>query len=426
MIRRMIGTVDILPEEAHKWQYLEATAREVFNRYQYKEIRTPLFEDFDLFQRSVGETTDIVSKEMYDFYDKGDRHNALRPEGTAGVVRAYIEHKLHGPEYRKPYKLYYMGPMFRYERPQAGRQRQFNQIGVEVFESDNPATDVEVIAMAWSFLEELGVKNLTLHINSLGKPQERQNYLEALTAYFQPLKDQLSASSQTRLEDNPLRILDSKNPEDQALVDEAPKIHEYLGEESLAHFQTVIDMLNVLGIPYKIDERLVRGLDYYQDTIFEIIANDQSIGAQSTVCGGGRYDGLVAQLGGPQTSGVGFGLGVERLLLLLDQQEIEIPAEDPVDVFVVTLGEAVNTTSLQLVQAARNAGLIAERDFMGRGLRAQFRAADRHQAKLTFVLGESELEEGVVQVRNQETSEQESVNIQNLLDDFETTIAPYL
>lgn len=417
-MQKLKGTEDILPGASYVWQYVEDTARAIFDSYQYKEIRTPLFEAYELFARSVGETTDVVSKEMYDFYDKGERHLALRPEGTASVVRAYVEHKLFGPEHAKPYKVYYNGPMFRYERPQAGRQRQFTQIGAEVFGSTNPAIDVEAIALAWDFFTELGLENITLYINSLGKTADRQAYRQALVDYFEPLKDQLSEDSQRRLQDNPLRILDSKDPRDQALVSKAPTILDYLSQESQAHFEAVKSMLVALEIPFTVNPLVVRGLDYYQDTIFEIMVDDASIGAQSTICGGGRYDGLVEQLGGPQTPGFGFGIGVERLLLLLEQQQVEIPEEEPLDVYVMGLGEATNQLALQLVQAARKEGLLAERDYMNRSMKAQFKAAAKLNAKLILTVGEDELAAGTVQIKNQETGKQATVKVDILLSDF--------
>lgn len=418
MIQKMKGTEDLLPQDTNIWQYVEETARAVLDSYHFKEIRTPMFESYDLFARSVGDTTDIVSKEMYDFYDKGDRHIALRPEGTASVVRAFIEHKLFGPEHAKPYKVYYMGSMFRYERPQAGRQRQFNQMGVEVFGSTNPATDAEVIALAWDIFKDLEVENLIVHINSLGKPEDRQMYRKALVDYFTPLKDQLSADSQRRLEDNPLRIIDSKAPQDIELVKNAPQILDFLSEDSKAHFEAVQAMLTALNIPFEVSPEIVRGLDYYQDTIFEIIVSDDSIGAQSTVCGGGRYDGLVEMLGGPQTPGFGFAIGMERLMLLLQEQKIELPIDESLDLFVIGLGEESNLMSLELVQAARNDGLIADRDYLGRSLKAQFKTADRNKAKLTIVVGENEVKTREVQIKNQETGKQTSMSFDDLAKDF--------
>ncbi|MCW6658932.1 histidine--tRNA ligase [Aerococcaceae bacterium NML191292] len=417
-MRKLKGTEDILPGASYVWQYVEDTARAIFDSYQYKEIRTPMFEAYELFARSVGETTDVVSKEMYDFYDKGERHIALRPEGTAGVVRAYVENKLFGPEHAKPYKVYYNGPMFRYERPQAGRQRQFTQIGAEVFGSTNPAIDAEAIALTWDFFTELGIENITLYINSLGKTADRQAYRQALVDYFEPLKTKLSEDSQRRLHDNPLRILDSKDPRDKALVVNAPTILDYLSDESRKHFEEVKAMLTALEIPFTVNPLVVRGLDYYQDTIFEIMVDDTSIGAQSTICGGGRYDGLVEQIGGPQTPSFGFGVGLERLILLLEQQQVEIPEEEPLDVYVIGLGEETNQLALQLVQAARKDGLLAERDYMNRSLKAQFKAAAKLKAKLILTVGEEELAAGTVQMKNQESGKQVTVKAADLFADF--------
>ncbi|MCW6676421.1 histidine--tRNA ligase [Aerococcaceae bacterium NML180378] len=417
-MRKLKGTEDILPGASYVWQYVEDTARAIFDSYQYKEIRTPMFEAYELFARSVGETTDVVSKEMYDFYDKGERHIALRPEGTAGVVRAYVENKLFGPEHAKPYKVYYNGPMFRYERPQAGRQRQFTQIGAEVFGSTNPAIDAEAIALTWDFFTELGIENITLYINSLGKTADRQAYRQALVNYFEPLKAELSEDSQRRLHDNPLRILDSKDPRDKALVANAPTILDYLSDESRKHFEEVKAMLTALEIPFTVNPLVVRGLDYYQDTIFEIMVDDTSIGAQSTICGGGRYDGLVEQIGGPQTPSFGFGIGLERLILLLEQQQVEIPEEEPLDVYVIGLGEETNQLALQLVQAARKDGLLAERDYMNRSLKAQFKAAAKLKAKLILTVGEEELAAGTVQMKNQESGKQVTVKAADLFADF--------
>lgn len=418
MLKKPKGTEDILPINIDKWHYVEDTARAVLDSYNFKEIRTPLFESFELFHRSVGDTTDIVSKEMYDFKDKGDRHLALRPEGTAPIARAYIEHKLHGPEHPQPLKVYYMEPMFRYERPQAGRQRQFHQLGIEVFGSTNPATDVEGIALAMDLFEELGLSNLSLHINSLGKPEERDNYRTALIDYFTPLKDQLSEDSQRRLTDNPMRIIDSKDKKDKVLVEKAPIILDFLGEESQKHFEEVQSLLTELDIPFTVTPSIVRGLDYYQDTIFEILATDDSIGAQSTVCGGGRYDGLVEQLGGPKTPGFGFGIGLERLILLLENQEVEIPKTDGLDIFVMSLGEKANSMSLRAVQAARKDGLVADRDYLNRSMKSQFKTADKLNTTLVITIGDQEVETGKVQVKHQGTGKQSEISFDDLMEDF--------
>lgn len=419
MIKKMKGTEDLLPAVSYKWQYVEDTIRAIFDTYQVKEIRTPIFESKELFSRSVGDTTDIVSKEMYDFKDKGDRDIALRPEGTAAVVRAYVEHKLFGPEHAQPLKVYYMGPMFRYERPQAGRQRQFHQVGLEIFGSHNPATDVEGIALAWDILKELGIQGVTLYINSLGKAGDRLNYRQALIDYFSPLADQLSEDSKRRLNDNPLRILDSKDPKDKALAKDAPLILDYLSPASKAHFEQVKTMLDALDIPYTVDPTIVRGLDYYQDTIFEIVATDDQIGAQATVIGGGRYDGLVQQLGGPETPGFGFGLGMERLLLLLDQADQPIPDPEPLDLYVLTLSDVVNVAALQIVQAARAAGYLADRDYLGRSLKSQLKTADKLGAILTVTVGEDELASGQYTLKNKQLEKQVTVTLDDLLDDFE-------
>ncbi|WP_019774351.1 histidine--tRNA ligase, partial [Streptococcus sobrinus] len=334
------GTQDILPAESAKWQYVENVARETFKKYNYGEIRTPMFEHYEVISRSVGDTTDIVTKEMYDFHDKGDRHITLRPEGTAPVVRSFVENKLFAPEVQKPVKMYYIGSMFRYERPQAGRLREFHQVGVECFGSSNPATDVETIAMAYQLFHELGIKDVTLHLNSLGNTASRLAYRQALIDYLTPLKDSLSKDSQRRLEENPLRVLDSKEKEDQAAVEKAPSILDYLDEESQTHFDAVRQMLESLAIPYLIDTNMVRGLDYYNHTIFEFMAKVGN--SDLTICAGGRYDGLVDYFDGPETPGFGFGLGLERLLLILDKQGIYLPVEESLDVYIAVLGQSAN------------------------------------------------------------------------------------
>lgn len=418
MINKMKGTEDTLPIEINKWHYVEEIARDIFESYHFSEIRTPMFEAVELFKRSVGDTSDIVTKEMYNFKDKGEREIALRPEGTAPVVRAYVEHKLFGPEFPQPLKVYYMGPMFRYERPQAGRQRQFNQLGVEVLGTSNPAIDAETIALAWDFFQELGLKNIKIYLNSLGKTAERHAYRQALVDYFEPHLEELSEDSQRRLHANPLRILDSKDEQDQAFVKDAPIITEFLSEQSLNHFNQVQEMLDILEIPYQVDPYIVRGLDYYQDTIFEIIVEDDSIGAQSTICGGGRYDGLVEQLGGPNAPGFGFAIGLERLLLLLDEQEIEIPVEDNLDVYVMAIGQEAQGTALRLVQAARQTGLTADRDYLDRSIKSQFKTIGKYQTKLLLTVGEDELERNVVQVKNLASGQQKEVSMDEIMDDF--------
>lgn len=410
------GTQDILPADSAKWQYVENVARETFKKYNYGEIRTPMFEHYEVISRSVGDTTDIVTKEMYDFHDKGDRHITLRPEGTAPVVRSYVENKLFAPEVQKPVKVYYIGSMFRYERPQAGRLREFHQLGVECFGSKNPATDVETIAMAYQLFNTLGIKEVTLHLNSLGNTESRLAYRQALIDYLTPMRESLSKDSQRRLDENPLRVLDSKEKEDKVAVENAPSILDYLDDESQAHFDEVRAMLDSLNIPYVIDTNMVRGLDYYNHTIFEFITTiDKS---ELTICAGGRYDSLVEYFGGPETAGFGFGLGLERLLLVLDKQGIELPVEESLDVYIAVLGSGANGKALELVQAIRYQGFKAERDYLGRKIKAQFKSADTFKAKTVITLGESEVESGQVNVKNNATREEVTVSFEELTNNF--------
>jgi len=422
--QRPKGTADILPGDSEKWQYVEQTARELFKTYQFKEIRTPIFENFEVFSRSAGDTSDIVTKEMYDFHDKGDRHVTLRPEGTAGVVRAFVENKLYGPQVLKPYKVYYMGPMFRYERPQSGRLREFHQLGVEAFGSESAALDVEVIAMGYNLLKQFGLNDLKLVINTLGDQQTRDDYRQALIDYLEPHFDELSDDSKARLHKNPLRVLDSKAEQDQKFVAAAPSILDYLTPEAKAHFEQAQTFLNALEIPYEIDATMVRGLDYYNHTIFEIMTNSKSLGqGYTTICAGGRYNGLVKELGGPETSGVGFGLGVERLLVLMDAENIAFPTADQLDVYVVGIGDEASATTLKLVQAVRGAGLTAERDYLDRKPKAQFKSADRLNAHYTMTVGESELENGVVNLKSMATGEETQVAMADVYNDVKQLLA---
>lgn len=412
------GTQDLLPGVTYKWQFIEQKVREVFHKYQFSEIRTPIFEHYEVIARSVGDTTDIVSKEMYDFYDKGDRHITLRPEGTAPVVRAFVEHKLFGNDFAKPYKTYYMGPMFRYERPQAGRLRQFHQIGVETFGSYNPATDVENIAMAMDLFKELGVKNLKLVINSLGDKESRLRYRQSLVKYLEQYQEQLSADSKRRLYENPLRVLDSKEECDKKIVQNAPSILDFLNEESQKHFEQVKELLNVLEIDYEIDSNMVRGLDYYNHTIFEIISDSKAFNGELTICGGGRYEGLVEELGGPQTPGFGFAIGVERLLLLLESEEITIPSEQDLDVYVIGIGEKTNSTTLKIVQKLRQQEFNCDRDYLDRKLKAQFKTANKTGAKITLVLGEDELNNQQINIKNMDQGIEKTYNLNQVYNDF--------
>lgn len=413
------GTADILPGESEKWQFVEETARLLFKDYEFHEMRTPMFEHYEVISRSVGDTTDIVSKEMYDFHDKGDRHITLRPEGTAPVVRSFVENKLFGPEFQKPFKVYYMGPMFRYERPQAGRLRQFHQIGAEVFGSNNPATDVETMMMAMDFYEQLGVKHIRLVINSLGSREDRQVYRQALIDYLEPHFEELSKDSQNRLHSNPLRVLDSKDKKDKVIVENAPSILDYLGEESAAFFNQVKEMLTALDVSFDIDHRMVRGLDYYNHTIFEIMSEAPGFGgAITTICAGGRYDGLVADLGGPETAGFGFALGIERAIITIEAEGMEIPMLNQLDAYVVGLGEATNVECLKLVQGIRRAGFSAERDFLNRKAKAQFKSANKLNATLVLTLGETELAAGNVNIKQMETGKEKTVPLTEVYTRF--------
>ena len=386
--------VDLLPERTPLWQHLEATAREHFRRAAIAEIRTPLLEATELFARGIGEATDVVGKEMYSFTDRGERSCTLRPEGTASVVRAAIQHGLLS---QGPQRLWYGGPMFRYERPQAGRQRQFHQIGLELLGVADATSDAEAIAIAWDLLAELGVGGLELEINSLGTPEDRQRYRAELVSWLEAHHDQLDPDSQNRISTNPLRVLDSKNPDTQALLAGAPTLADALAGESHERFARVRQALEALGIPFVLNPRLVRGLDYYGHTAFEITSNQ--LGAQATVCGGGRYDGLVEQLGGPPTAAVGWAIGLERLVLLLRQAEAVVEAPAP-DLYVISRGEAAACQALLLTRHGRQAGLVVERDASGAAFGKQFKRADRSGAPWAAVIGDTEAADGVVVLKD--------------------------
>ncbi|WP_281888961.1 histidine--tRNA ligase [Paenibacillus sp. YYML68] len=407
-IQKPKGTQDLLPGVVEKWQYLEGKARELCARFNYREIRTPIFEHTELFQRGVGETTDIVEKEMYTFMDKGDRSISLRPEGTAGVVRAYVENKLYGePDVSK---LYYIGPMFRYEQPQAGRYRQFHQFGIEAFGSVDPAIDAEVIALGYTFYKEIGLKDVTVEVNSVGNPAVRAAYRTHIQQFFAPVKEQLCKDCQSRYDRNPMRILDCKI--DQKFGEGAPTIVEHLDEECRTHFEALQEHLTALGVPFRLNPRLVRGLDYYTHTAFEYKA--AGIGAIDTIGGGGRFNGLVGQIGGNDQPGVGLGLGLERILLVLQAQGIEVPGAKPLDVYVIGLGEAAEKATVKLVHELRGAGLSAERDYQSRKIKAQMKSADRHQAAYVAILGDDELAKGEITVKAMATGEQETLALSDV------------
>lgn len=399
-----------MPEEIGYWQRIEAIARDILSRSAYHEIRTPIFEQTDLFERGIGEATDVVGKEMYTFKDRGDRAITLRPEGTAGAVRSFIEHGLFAQGGVQ--RLWYTGPMFRYERPQAGRQRQFHQLGVEVLGSSDVRADAEVIAIATDLLQALGLKNLTLQLNSIGNADDRKNYRDALVNYLTPCKDKLDADSQNRLDRNPLRILDSKDAGMQAILDNAPSILEFLSPESQTRFEQVKNLLSHLGIDYQINARLVRGLDYYSHTVFEIQSAD--LGAQAAVGGGGRYDGLVAQLGGPETPAVGWSMGLERLIILL--KELQPLPSAMVDFYMVSCGEKAEAQALKLAQQLRQAGFKTELDLSGSAFGKQFKRADRAGAAACLVLGDAEAETGTVQLKWLNSGEQSAIAQADLLN----------
>ncbi|MFS8741975.1 histidine--tRNA ligase [Synechococcus sp. W65.1] len=403
-IHAVRGTRDILPQEVRLWQQVEASAREILGRANYQEIRTPILELTELFARSIGSATDVVGKEMFSFSTRGEQEVSLRPENTAGVVRAYIQHGLQmaGDVQR----LWYCGPMFRYERPQAGRQRQFHQLGVELLGSRDPRADAEVIALAWDLLRAVGAENLTLRLNSLGDPQDRLAYRQALVDYLTPLKEELDPDSQERLGRNPLRILDSKDPHTRAIVEKAPKLPDYLSADSRAFFEQVQAHLKALDIPYELDPYLVRGLDYYTHTAFEIVS--PKLGSQSTVCGGGRYDGLVEELGGPPTPAVGWAIGMERLVLLLQKKQLEGVAR-PLDVYVISRGAKAEAQSLQVAQALRQAGFCTELDLSGSPFSKQFKRASRSGATWAVVLGDAEAVAGEVQLKHLPTGQQQTL-----------------
>jgi histidyl-tRNA synthetase len=416
-IRIPRGTQDILPGQVEKWQYIEMKARELCRRFQYQEIRTPIFEHTELFQRGVGDTTDIVQKEMYTFEDRGERSLTLRPEGTAPVVRSFIENKMYGNA-NQPVKLYYMGPMFRYERPQAGRYRQFVQFGVEAMGSADPAIDAEVISLAVSLYKELGLKKLKVVINSLGDKESRSAHREALISHFQPRIGEFCSDCQNRLEKNPMRILDCKQDRNHELMKTAPSILDYLNDESRAYFEKVQSYLTALNIDFEVDSNLVRGLDYYNHTAFEIMSDAEGFGAITTLCGGGRYNGLAEQLGGPETPGIGFALSIERLIAALDAEGITLPVNEKLDCYLVSLGEDAKDYTVQLLYQLRSAGFSAERDYLDRKVKAQFKAADRLNAKFVAVLGDDELKANKISVKNMESGEQVELELATFVEKF--------
>lgn len=411
------GTNDILPGEVEKWQYIENTIRSICDRYHYEEIRTPLFEHTEVFQRGVGDATDIVQKEMYTFEDRGGRSITLRPEGTAAVVRAFVEHKLYGLPIQ-PVKLFYFMQMFRYERPQQGRMRQLNQSGVEVLGSADPAVDAEVIALAMTCYQELGLKSLQLVINSLGDQESRNSYREALVEHFTPYKNELCSDCQIRLTQNPMRILDCKEDRDHPAMKIAPSILDYLNETSSLYFEQLKEYLTMMGIPFTVDQNLVRGLDYYNHTAFEIMSNAEGFGAITTLTGGGRYNGLTEELGGPDVPGIGFGMGLERLIMAMEAEGIEIPVEAKLDCYFVAVGKGPEKRAIPLVYELRKNGIQVDKDYQGRKMKAQLKTADRLHVAFVLILGEDELAKEIVTVKKMQTGEQMEIPLSRLTDDM--------
>jgi len=405
------GTLDILPGEIKLWRFLEDTARSVFESYNYAEIRTPIFEQTELFTRGIGQDTDIVGKEMYTFLDKGDRSLTLRPEETAPVVRACIENNLFGQN--ELLKLYYIGPMFRYERPQAGRQRQFSQAGVEVFGSSDPIADVEIIELAVAYFNEIGLKNLEVDINSVGCGICRPAYKKELKQYFKESEAELCENCSKRIETNPLRILDCKEPGCQPLIKKAPATIDHICDDCRSHYEKVKEYLKRYGIKFKENKRLVRGLDYYTKTTFEVISS--SLGAQSAVCGGGRYDNLVEELGGRSVPAVGFAIGLDRLLMVIKEQKVDIPAGERLKAYIVTLGEEAKKKGFEVLRSLRNMGIRSDMDFQGKSLNSQLKVANKLNVQFAIIIGEDELKNGIVVIRSMDEKEQENVAFSEIL-----------
>ncbi len=414
LIQAPRGTKDILGDDIQRLNDVENCIRNLCNDFGVSEIRTPVFEHTELFQRGVGETTDVVQKEMYTFVDKGERSLTLKPEGTAGVARAFIEHKLYAGV--QPCKLFYITPAFRYERPQSGRYRQFHQFGVEVFGSASASCEVEVISLVYELFRRLNLKNIELHINSLGGNECRKKYNEILKNYIGDNLASLCPTCQERYEKNPLRVLDCKVNTCKEIIRNAPSTIESLDVECREHFEMLKTSLHNLGIPFVVDDKIVRGLDYYTRTVFEFISND--IGALGTICGGGRYDNLIEQYGGPKTPAVGFAIGIERLLLAMESQKVANIAKKNTQVFAGFVGEGGFLKSQSLVFELRKQGISAETDILSRSVKSQLKYADKMEAKFSFIIGDDDLEKGFVSVKNMETGEQSQVEIAALVNFF--------
>lgn len=414
MITKPKGTKDIYGVEAKRWQYVSKVIDEVMEKYNYNFIRVPVFESSELFHRGVGETTDIVTKETYDFTDRGGRNMTLRPEGTAGVARCFIENKMYGDNNR-PIKLYYNCPMYRYERPQAGRYRELTQFGYELIGSDDPLADAEVISLAVNIYKILGLKGIKVNINSLGDAESRNNYREALINHFKPHIDELCSDCKERLEKNPLRILDCKVDADKEVMKTAPKTIDYLNEESKERFEKVKEYLEVMGVEYIVDPSVVRGLDYYNHTVFEVEADIEGFGAQNVIGAGGRYNGMIEQLGGPSTPAIGFAVGLDRLMLALEYEKVNIPVNTSVDLFLLYVNDDEKKYAAYLTNELRMNGFVVETDYLNRSLKAGFKQADRLSSKFTIVLNSEMLEQGEVKIKNNKTREEETISLDALI-----------
>ena len=414
MITKPKGTKDIYGMEAKYWQYVSRVIDEVMEKYNYNFIRVPVFESSELFHRGVGETTDIVTKETYDFTDRGGRSMTLRPEGTAGVVRSFIENKVYGDD-NKPAKYYYNMPMYRYERPQAGRLRELTQFGMEIIGTDDPLSDAEIISLAVNIYSLLGLKGIKVNINSLGDSKSRNNYREALIKHFEPHKDELCSDCIERLEKNPLRILDCKVDKDKEIMKTAPKIIDYLNEESKDRFEKVKEYLEIMQVKYVVDPSVVRGLDYYNHTVFEIEADIEGFGAQNVIGGGGRYNNMVEQLGGPSTPAIGFAAGFDRLMIALEKENKLPKIDNSVDLFLLYVNEDEKKYAAYLTNELRMSGFIVETDYLARSLKAGFKQADRLNSKFTIVLNSDDLKNNEVKVKNNKTREEELVSVDALI-----------
>lgn len=421
MIQKQKGTYDVYGNTGKKIVYLENLLKALMEKYNYEYVRTPLFEASDLFHRGVGETSDIVSKETYDFTDRGNRNITLRPEGTAGVVRSFIENKMYART-EQPIKTWYYGPMYRYERPQSGRYREFYQFGVEVFGTNDPMIDSEIISIPVNFYKLLGLKGIKVNINSLGDAESRKNYRDALIEYFKPHINTLCEDCKTRFLKNPLRILDCKVDKETEILKNAPSILDYLNEESKKHFENVKKYLEALDIEYVVNPKIVRGLDYYTNTVFEVEANVEGFGSQNVLCAGGRYNNLVETIGGPSTAGIGFALGFERLLTALDYENINVIEDDGIDVYIIPMSENEKQKSLNVTNNLRMNGFKVDMDYLNRNIKSNFKQADRLNSKFVIIIGEEEIKTNVATIKNNHEKTEEKIEFDKLVEYLDRNI----